>query len=150
MMLMLIWNARKAEAWAEDDYAAAVALTASGHVAERQWSIARKHNINIGDRVFLMRQGRDRGLVASGHIVGAVFPDRHWDSSGTATNYVPVDWDTVLPVEDRLPVDQLKAQVAGVVWDRLQLSGTEAKPPADDEIEQVWAAHIGRNRFPPS
>ena len=69
----------------------------------------RKGGVAPGDRAFLLRQKRDRGVIASGVFVSELEADEHWDGSGRPTMYARIDWDTVLEVDDRLPVEMLKA-----------------------------------------
>jgi 5-methylcytosine-specific restriction protein A len=135
---LLTWNP-DTSGWPDDEYEAAAA---GGAPADR-WSVGiRKHGIAPGDRAFMLRQSRDRGLVASGYFASEIYEDHHWDGSARFTTYADVRLDVILPIADRLPTEVLKAEVPAVPWDRLQGSGVAVVPPHDGILEQVWAAHV--------
>ncbi|MFL6161506.1 MAG: HNH endonuclease [Jatrophihabitantaceae bacterium] len=138
---LLTWNPDR-WGWPEADFVLAVDTTASGRNFRGQWSTGnRVHGIAKGDRAFLLRQHRDRGVVASGRFTSAVFQDAHWDGSERSANYARVSFDTVLPVEDRLTTGQLKRQIPGVGWDRLQGSGIRVADTSVALLEALWARH---------
>ncbi len=140
-VFLLTWDP-DGEGWPDPDYQAQVDGLAGNQHADR-WSVAiRKSGISRGDRAFLMRQHHERGLVASGTFTGGIYTDQHWDGSGRLTTYAPIKWEHLLPVEDRLPVEDLKAAVPGVAWDRLQGSGVLVRPPDDGALEALWASHV--------
>lgn len=61
--------------------------------------------------------------------------------------YAQIDWDTVLDVEDRLPVEVLRQQVPEVSWDRIQASGVAVPSAAIALLDDLWAQHTGRLMF---
>jgi len=136
------WNPDLWE-WPDNELRAEIAQTERGALVARRWSVGnRTHGIEAGDRVFLLRQHRDRGIVAAGEFTTEVFQDPHWDETGREANYARVAWDTVLAYDDRLPVEVLKAQVKGVPWDRLQASGVEVPKSAIPALEDLWETHL--------
>jgi 5-methylcytosine-specific restriction enzyme A len=125
-----------------DDY---VSSTAREQTVLEDWSTGvRRGGIVGGDRAFLLRQHRDRGLVASGEFTSRVFQGPHWDGSGREANYADVGWDTWLSEGDRLPVEELQSQIPEMVWDRIQGSGVQLPPDAARRIEELWEAHLAR------
>ena len=69
---LLTWNPK---AWPESDYAAAVAATAAGRPVRRRWGVGqRRSGITAGDRAFLARVVRDRGVVATGRFTSESYP----------------------------------------------------------------------------
>lgn len=140
---ILTWNP---DEWPfdEGDYQRAVESTAAGHLTNDVWSVGnRLGGINPGDRAFLLRQHRDRGIVASGEFTSGVYQDRHWDGSHRDANYAEVRWDNLLLVDDRLPIEELKRQVPEVSWDRLQASGVQLREDAAMlSVEELWEAHL--------
>jgi 5-methylcytosine-specific restriction protein A len=139
---ILTWNP---DQWPfdEDDYQRAVESTAAGHLTKDAWSVGnRLGGINLGDRAFLLRQHRDRGIVASGEFTSEVYQDRHWDASDRDANYADVQWDNLLDLEDRLPIEELKRRVSRVSWDRLQASGVQIREDAATSVEELWEAHL--------
>jgi len=119
---ILTWNPER-WAWDADEYARAVQVTAVGVSWSEPWSVGlRTGGIFPGDRAFLLRQKRERGIVASGVFTSELEKDEHWDGSGRPTMYAGVDWDTVLEVDDRLSIEVLKDLIPEVHWDRIQWS----------------------------
>jgi 5-methylcytosine-specific restriction protein A len=41
----------------------------------------------------------------------------------------------------------LKTRIPEIKWDRLQMSGTEARPPSDTKIERLWARQVRGTAF---
>jgi hypothetical protein len=113
------------------------------------WTVATR-KIAPGDRAFLLRQGHQRGLVGSGVIQSAPYPDKHWDRSGRLAEYCDVEFDVILSPDERLPIEVLQKRLPAVHWVPQQ-SGTRVRPPADDELEELWRTHlaeIGRGVTP--
>jgi hypothetical protein len=126
------------------DYEADVATTASGLRAECRWSFGTRRNGTIaGDRVFLLRQGASRGIVAAGSLLdGLVTEEPHWEDPSRTAHYVRVLWDRVLPVVDRIPTEELLVSVPGHHWNAVLASGQILLPPSDEQLERLWAAHL--------
>ncbi|GAA3945364.1 HNH endonuclease [Actinoplanes auranticolor] len=140
---LLTWNP-DGPGWPDPDHEAAVEAASAGQSQLRRWSVAlRKSGIAIGDRAFLVRQRRQRGIVASGHFSHTIYEDKHWDGSGRLTTYADIEFDQVLALNDRLPVEVLKNKVPAITWDRLQGSGVSVAQPHDQELEELWQAHVG-------
>ncbi|MEV0716584.1 hypothetical protein [Asanoa sp. NPDC050611] len=134
---LLTWNP---EAWPDADYAEAVAATAAGRPVARRWGVGqRRSGITAGDRAFLVRVVRDRGVVASGRFTSGSYPDEGRHGPG---NFADVEFELILPLADRLPPHELKARVPGVAWDHLQGSGILVRPPHDHALADLWAAHV--------
>lgn len=141
---LLTWNPDR---WERDeaDLRREVELTASGRRVLGRWAVGvRRRGIDPGDRVYLLRQRSDRGLVASGIATSDVMWADHWDDSGRQTTYVDVEWDVVLPPDDPLPIGLLKSTVPQVPWDRLQGSGVRVPSEAERLLEDVWRNHVGQ------
>ena len=79
---ILTWNP---DAWTDgDDWIAdnAGVATASEPVAGAYSTGVRRQGIVAGDRAMLLRQRRDRGIVASGYFTTEIYDDEHWDGTG--------------------------------------------------------------------
>ncbi len=149
---ILTWNPDK-WAWEESGLVEAISRTAQGQRVHGRWSIGnRKGGISEGqDRAFLLRQGREpRGIVASGAIVSAPFPAEHWDEarSDEQAMYVYVLWDRVLDETDILPFTLVAAQVSGLDWNHILSGGRRLPPPGDEQLERLWAGHVGPKSAP--
>ena len=128
--------------WQDHDYGQAIQVTAAGQSWHDDWTVSvRTGGINPTDRAFLYRQYQDRGLVASGTFTSGVYTGPHWDGSGRQARYAQLDWDTVLAGEDRLPVEELKAEVPEVKWDHIQGSGIAVPPAAVPKLHEMWVRH---------
>ena len=142
-IFILTWNPDR-WAWPPDQYARAVQVTAAGGIWSEEWSVGlRTGGVRPGDRAMLLRQHRDRGLVASGVFASGLDVAEHWDGTGRTTRYGQVEWDTVVDVEDRLPVDLLKEVMPEVRWDRVQGSGVAVPSQAIQKLSNLWASHTG-------
>lgn len=127
--------------WTEDEFAnLQSSIVETGRAAD-QWSVGvRRRGIEPGDRCFLLRQHRERGLVASGFFTDEIFEEPHWDPDrpDDVATYAELEWDVLLAAEDRLPVEQLRVEVPLVRWDRLQGSGVRIDDGDALLVERLW------------
>ena len=98
-----------------------------------------------GDRAMLLRQRRDRGLVASGWFTTQIYEDLHWDGTDRVTQFADIDFDCLLTVDERLPTEVLVEQVAAVPWNRLQGSGVRVPDDAAVTLDELWHHHLGED-----
>jgi 5-methylcytosine-specific restriction enzyme A len=139
---LLTWNPDNWH-WPQDDFDATVEATAAGRLCRDRWSVGiRKSGIESGDRALLVRQKRDRGIVGSAVFTSQIFDDFHWDNSGRLTGYAKLEFDVLLPIEDRFEIDEVRRSVPGVAWDRLQGSGVRVDDLVADVLEDAWSAHV--------
>jgi hypothetical protein len=139
---ILTWHPGR-YAWEQHGYAEAIRLTTAGQNWDQNWSVGlRKRGISPGDRALLYRQHDQRGLVASGTFTSGVEIRHHWDGSGHPAPFADIDWDTVLGYRDRLPVEQLRAEIPEVPWDHLQGSGVQVPADATGKLAGIWQHHI--------
>jgi hypothetical protein len=141
---LLIWDATDA-GFPPEYYHADIAATSAGRTAHGRWSFgSRRRGTAPGDRVFLLRQRRERGIVGSGRLVdGLIVPGPHWTGAPRRhTWYADVVWDRMLPVADRLPFEDLLGEVPGHDWRHIYGGGQEIRPPADAALEKLWAEHL--------
>jgi hypothetical protein len=133
---LLTWNP-DASGWADADFD-----QTAGRSLTSRWGVGiRKSGIAVGDTAYLVRQRRDRGIVASGRFESEIYEDAHWDGSGRTTRYADVRLDVIVPLVDRLPVALLKHRVPGVPWDHLQGSGVMVPGSSAAALEEIWLAH---------
>ena len=141
-VFILTWNPDR-WMWPPEDHARAIQVTAAGGTMRDQWSVGlRTGGIQPGDRAMLLRQRHDRGLVASGVFTSELYVDQHWDGTGRPTRYGDLEWDTVLAIEDRLPVEQLELSVPEVRWHRIQGSRVAVPAAATRKLTDLWADHV--------
>ena len=142
---VFIWDPTNAS-YPPDEYAAHVAATAVGRTVDGRWSTgSRRRGFERGDRAFLLRTRRDRGLVAAGRLVdGEVFLDRHYADPARLKAYTRIRWERLLPADDRLPVEELLRDVPGHAWNAVYGSGQRVRPPADALLQDIWRRHLDR------
>ncbi|MEV6601422.1 hypothetical protein AB0M36_31905 [Actinoplanes sp. NPDC051346] len=141
---VLIWDGSDT-GYPPANHQADIAATAAGETVRGRWSSgSRRSGTAPGDRVFLLRQKTDRGIVASGHLTdGVIEAGPHWTGDQRrATYYLEVGWDRVLPVADRLTFSELLHGVPGHDWHHIFASGQRVKPPADTALERLWKLHL--------
>lgn len=87
-----------------------------------------------------------RGIIGSGITTSRIFSDGHWDNdqAGGTTNYVLIDWDTLLLPEDgpALRGGGRPHPPEGGIW-RPRASGWVLPPTAAVKLEALWAEHLG-------
>lgn len=140
---LLTWNPDK---WYGPEFVDhAIKATAHGKVSADNWSVGnRRYGLTPGDRALLVRQHRDRGIVASGTFTSEIYEYDHWNSEPDQTAlYADVDFDTWLPAEDALNIDVLKRNVPEVTWDHLQAGGVLLSEAVADRLENLWVNHLG-------
>jgi 5-methylcytosine-specific restriction enzyme A len=132
----------------EAGYDQAIQVTAGGQPWYEDWTVGvRTGGISPGDRAYLLRQHQDRGLIGSGTFTSPVRSGPHWDGSGRSAHLADIAWDTILHHQDRLSVEQLKAQIPEVPWDHIQGSGISVSKTAADALRELWATHSNEILF---
>lgn len=106
----------------------------------------------VGTTVHLMLQGPVRGLVGRGTVRGAPFRSADPARPGAMATYVLVEWDHLLPVEERIRPEELAARVPEVPWSSLYGPGAPLDDDQSDRLDRVWraphpSASPGRSRL---
>lgn len=94
----------------------------------------------VGATVHLMLQGRTRGLVGRGTVRTAPFPAVDPAAPGELTHYLLVEWDHLLPVEDRISTEELSARVPDVDWTRTYGPALSLSADQSARLARVWHA----------
>ena len=136
---LLTWNPKQ---WQWVDLAECAAkLKAQGYLDDR-WGVGRNRKIGKGDRLFLMRLGREpRGICGSGWATSTVFESQHWNENKAAL-FVELRWDMLLDAEREsvLPLEILRhGLLATMKWDS-RISGVRIPDEVAKELERVWAS----------
>lgn len=71
-----------------------------GHV-ERRWSCGNSKRIKKGDRIFLIRLGKNpKGIIGSGYAKSSFYVAPHWDGTpDKKTNYIDIEFDVLINPE---------------------------------------------------
>jgi hypothetical protein len=106
------------------------------------WSVGSRHGgIFPGDRLFLLRQARDRGIIASGTATSTVYEGPHWhDQRDDTAWYVNVNWEKHVGIEDRLTIKKLE-EIAPDTWWTPYCSGNQVRESDASRVWQVWLSH---------
>lgn len=115
------------------------------------WSCGVTKKIEPGDRVFLMKLGKEkpRGLVASGWAISSPFEGEHWDSSqalfGKTSLYIEVHLDTILDPEKIIFSRETLGEGVYVKmnWEP-QASGVTIPDDIAAQLEIDWANFVGQ------
>lgn len=134
---ILTWNPSR---WNWDDYESAMEQVGRGDPYEISWSTGNTKSIHEGDRLFMLRQHVDRGLIAAGHAGSDCFQDGHWDGSGRMANYVRFEIDQLLSTESRLPIERLLEET-DFTWNDMPASGMSLPTAVAATLERLWDDH---------
>jgi len=105
------------------------------------WSVgSRRGGIFPGDRLVLLRQARDRGIIASGTATSTAYEDPHWDDQRDKAWYVDLNWEKHVAIKDRLTIEKLK-EIAPHTWWTPRCSGTKVRESDASRVWQVWLSH---------
>ena len=146
-VFLVTWNPK---IWIVDDedWAVQVQMVSSGRTYEEPWSIGgRKGGVHPGDTFLLVRVGKDRGIVASGTALSTAYTNLHWDEKRARkkdlANYVLIEWDVQVEIENRLRTEDLLQDFPEVAWNNLQSSGVRVADQVADELVERWLSHTG-------
>jgi hypothetical protein len=114
------WNPAR---WPWSDLEDDLAEFRRNRFIEFDWTAGNTKSIKAGARVFLLRQNRQRGLIASGNTISDVFKGPFEGGSKKIVSRVRIRFDQLLPINDVLPLEQIEHLVPEVHWRRIQASG---------------------------
>jgi 5-methylcytosine-specific restriction protein A len=136
---ILTWNPQLS--WR--DYEEDLALINDGGEVSGDWSVGHiSRPIAEGDSFFMLRQGEPRGLVASGVFRSPPFLNDHWDGSGRQAPYALTEFETILDLEEVLPLELLEERVPSFQWWGQRQSGIRVKDDAEADLHELWAEHL--------
>ena len=147
---LLTWNPKQWDEW--DTLPVEAIESAAGKKIGGTWSCyAHTKDIQIGDRVFLIRLGKaPKGIIASGWVTAKPKLGDHWDEEKAAVGkkafYVDCEWERLLnpDVDAPLALSELKSgKLAKMHWTP-QFSGSQILDEVVTALEEKWAAHVGK------
>ena len=142
---LFTWNPERWD-WPElEDWAAK--LSRGEAVPENKWSTGPRRDLKVGDRFFVLRQGSaPRGLIGSGRVLGPAVEQPHWDGAraeaGDTSLSAPIAFEALVPRDQLLTVEALKAAGLEAVRWNPQSSGTQIPPQFVAQVEAAWQAHL--------
>ena len=119
---------------------------------EIRWSCGNSKRIKKGDRIFLIRLGKEpKGIIGSGYAKSSYFVAPHWDGThDKTTNYIDIEFDILINPETNKPFDTnyLKKVDPGNIQQWFpQQSGISIKSDIIDELESSWFTFITENKY---
>lgn len=146
---LLVWNPNK---WNWDDLQEKINhLETIGYVEDR-WNCGNTKSIKKGDRVFLMRLGKEpKGIMGSGYAKSSYYVAPHWDKiEGKTTNYIDIEFDILINPSNNIlfgkefleSIDSNNIQQ----WFPQQ-SGITIKDEIVDVLESSWFNFIRENKY---
>jgi 5-methylcytosine-specific restriction protein A len=143
---LLTWNPKLWSDSQRKKFAKEIEITASGKPLEMRWSTGKRKNIQVGDRLFIVRLGSEpRGIVAAGWATGKSFEDSHWDkkeANGRKMWYVMGRYDRIPPFDPPLSTASFTSEpLASVRWSP-RTGGIEIPRVAAELLEDIWEDHI--------
>lgn len=138
MGYLLTWNGDQ-ENFSDDELRKLIHATSGSKTHKGWWSAGNRVTpLPPGARIFLLRQGTDKGIFGSGHLVDGVLHHKseNWPSM------MKVVFDTAVPIADRLPRETLMAADDTGAWNRAQASCTLLQPKHEKLLEKLWAQHL--------
>lgn len=136
---LLTWNPDK---WNWSNYERQYNQCAAGKRIRTWWSAGNRKSMPRGARVFLLRQSKDRGLIAAGYTISDVHESDHWDGSDRPGRSVRVEFETILPMSQVLATERLLETDLEVPWNYLQGSGVAVPSESARRLEAMWRRHL--------
>ncbi len=142
---LFTWNPERWD-WQElEDWAAK--LSRGEAVPENKWGTGPRRDLKVGDRFFVLRQGSaPRGIIGSGRVLGPAVEQPHWDDAraeaGDTSLSAPIAFETLVPRDQLLTIEALKAAGLEAVRWNPQSSGTQIPPQFVAQVEAAWQAHL--------
>lgn len=148
---LLVWNPKRWHWWDE----LGDSFDKVGKHYEGNWSSGNSKSIRKGDRVFLIRLGKEpRGIVASGYALSSPEEGKHWDESIGRTRrkarYISIRLDTLLnPAREKILYrSQLnKGILAKMNWDS-RACGVRIPDDVAAELEVAWGRLLNKGVQP--
>jgi 5-methylcytosine-specific restriction protein A len=119
---------------------------------ERRWSCGNSKKIKKGDRVFLIRLGREpKGIMGSGYAKCSFYSGPHWDGTHDKyANYIDIDFDVLINPDKNLlfsedhlnKIDAKKLQQ----WFPQQ-SGISINSEILESLESDWFSFISEHNY---
>ncbi|MEJ1110719.1 MULTISPECIES: protein NO VEIN domain-containing protein [unclassified Kribbella] len=144
--ILLTWNPGQGndEQWTPEEWEAEmVGGTSAGDGYEARWSVGnRVQGIEPGDRAYMLRQGiHGRGIVAIGEITSEPYTDGSWRSDRETSQYVNVIWHEAVPLEERIDVHELAAEIPEFQWNSVYSSGRDITQHGA-RLEELWSGQV--------
>jgi 5-methylcytosine-specific restriction protein A len=146
---LFTWNPNK---WDWVDLAESIEHLETVGYVERRWSCGNSKSIKKGDRVFLIRLGKEpKGIMGSGYAKSSYYVAPHWDDTeGKVANYIDIEFDILINPENNTLFDKESLESIdrknSQQWFPQQ-SGISIKPTLVESLEANWFNFIQENKL---
>jgi 5-methylcytosine-specific restriction enzyme A len=143
---LLAWNPNRWE-W---DIAEFVRAFNAGEVTTERWSCGNNSRIHSGDRVWLIRLGKEpRGIFACGTVIQGSYEDTHWSDQAKTARYVQFQIDGIInPETDTIiPRKRLDEPPFDTVHWSTQTSGITISNDVSLALHQEWIQIVDGEQF---
>ena len=147
---LFAWNPNR---WNWEDLQESIEHLEKVGYVERRWSCGSSKSIRKGDRVFLIRFGKEpKGIMGSGFAKSSYYIAPHWNGSeGKTANYIDIEFDILInPYKDKLfdkeSLDSLNNNDNLQQWFPQQ-SGISINQEVLEDLESNWFNFIKENKY---
>jgi hypothetical protein len=137
--VVLGWDPDRGNRWSPS-YADSLRRCREGHGLLERWPVRDWHLAPAGTRVHLMLLGRQRGLIGRGTVRSAPFLAADPARPGQVIHHVLVEWETLVPLDRRIPVEALEAAVPELEWRGSYAPAVPLSPEGAQQLDLMWAA----------
>lgn len=142
---LLTWDGNE-ESLPSETLSLVASVTQRGEPFSGSWTVSRRSlHLSRGDRLFLLRQRSERGLIASGWAAGQN-PDEgaisSWQNLRPNAQVVSVIWDGMVAPRDRLPTEELQQLAPQANWDGVARSGVALDIYTANAVNDAWRRHL--------
>lgn len=144
-VILLGWNRDPPETYPRDEYESDRRVIVQGGTLQSRWSVGNHVNIEIGSLCFLVVQGQKfpRGVVALGEVRSTPWTDERFDNPDVSTNYIDIEWLDLLPLDDLIPVSELKWAIPkGPFSKGFRASGTRLAVEPAKQLLRLWFERV--------
>lgn len=145
---LFTWNPNK---WDWVDLTESIERLETVGYVERRWSCGNSKSIKKGDRVFLIRLGKEpKGIMGSGYAKSSYYVAPHWDGTeGKVANYIDIEFDILINPKNNTLFDNESLESIDLKNSQQwfpQQSGISIKPELLESLEANWFDFV-KNSF---
>ncbi|MEH0673091.1 HNH endonuclease [Vibrio owensii] len=142
---LLTWNPKN---WGQDEYMKYYQEYEQGSIL--RWSCGTTKKINVGDPIYLLKQGiGQKGIIGSGIVVTAPYEAEHYAKADKSALYVDVKFDYLSNLKQypisREEIDS-NASLSHTIWDA-QGSGKTIPSHIVVTLDSLWSERVALKDF---
>jgi hypothetical protein len=138
--VVLGWDPDRGNRW-KPTYTDCVRRCRDDHGLLERWPARDWRLTPVGTGVHLMLMGRERGLIGRGTVRSSAFLAADPARPGQVIHHMLVEWETLLPLDRRIPLEALEAAVPELSWHDSYAPAIAISPEGARQLDLMWAAH---------